>query len=42
MYYEGMEDEPKTEIERENMTVVYIGEVAVWVTIWEYYAKYNT
>lgn len=31
----------ETEPNRENMTVVYLGEVAVWVTVWEFYANYN-
>lgn len=41
-----MESEPDDtnaeNIDRENMTIVYLGNVAVWVTVWEYYAKYNT
>lgn len=44
VYYENMETETNTEEDepnRENMTLVYLGEVAVWVTVWEFYAEHN-
>lgn len=41
-----MEDEPtntpEKEEDRTDMTVVILGETAVWITVWEYYVRYNT
>jgi hypothetical protein len=37
---ESEEPEPTPESHQE-MTVVILGEVAVWVAIWDYYANYN-